>query len=149
VQLHQPTVLEEIKRLEAVLLVISFAPLDHLQKWIPHLAENFLEPSYQTQGLAIPANFVENTRFVTNPELDVYHAYGMGRNSFTKVYGRKILLQYALWKREGKPVQMPSEDPLQKGGDFVIGTDHKIKLAHVGADQTDRPSIEQILTALN
>lgn len=147
-QLHQPPVIEEMNRLNAAFLVISFAQLDHLKKWVPHFTENFLIPAYQEKGHTLPRSFFDCTRFVANPALDVYHTYGMGRNSATKVFGRKILLQYARWKREGKPVHVPTEDPLQKGGDFVVDLDLKIKLAHVGEDQSDRPSIAAILAAL-
>jgi hypothetical protein len=147
-QLHQPPVIEEMNRLNAAFLVVSFAPLDHLKKWVPHFVENFLKPSYQKHGFEIPRSFFDCTRFVANPTLEVYHAYGMGRNTATKVFGRKILLQYARWKREGKPVQLPTEDPLQKGGDFVVDLDMKIKLAHVGEDQTDRPALAAILAAI-
>lgn len=147
-QLHRPEVLTELTALEAHLLVISFAPLEHLRLWVPHFQENFLEPWYAEHAQPWPADLFARTRFLTDPNLAAYHAYGLGRNSVVKVYGPGILWQYVRWGIQGKPIHKPTEDPLQRGGDFVVDRAGQLTLAHLGRDQADRPPIADILGAL-
>lgn len=146
-QLHQPQVITALEELEAQLLVISFAKLDYLKKWLPHFQVNFLDPSYQEKGLAHSTPFAR-TRFLSDPTLDVYHAYGLDRNKMSEVYSREVLRQYARWRKEGKPIKLPSEDPLQRGGNFVVDRAGRLTLSHTGHNQSERPTVEDILTAL-
>ena len=147
-QLHLPPVLEKLAALEAQVLVVSFATLPHLQKWQPYFENDFLKAYYEEHNLTRPDQPFARTRFVADPERKVYKAYGLGRNSVFKVYGPAILGQYARWAIQGKPIKKPTEDVLQRGGDFVIGRDSCLSLAYVGRDQSDRPPIATILTAL-
>ena len=147
-QLHRPDILEKFKDLGAGVIVLSFAPLERLQKWVPDFRADFLEPYYKKfAGGPADVPFVY-TSFVADPTLSVYHAYGLGRNSAFKVYGAKIIWQYAVWAAQGKPIKKSGEDTLQRGGDFVVGRDGRLTLAHVGDDQSERPSIEAVLAAL-
>ena len=146
-RLHQPSVLAQLAALKASLLVISFAELDYLRRWVDHFRQNILEPSYQEQGVNCPQPF-ERTRFLANPDRSVYHAYGLGQNSPREVYSFKILRQYARWKAAGKPVELPSQDALQRGGDFVTGPSGRLTLAHTGRNQSERPPVEEILAAM-
>ncbi len=130
------------------MLVISFAPLEKLQRWVPHFQANFLEPYYEEHQQEIPTDFFSLTRFAADPDLTAYHAYGLGRNSVLKIYGPGILWQYAKWAVQGKPIAKPLEDPLQRGGNFVINQHHRLTLAHTGRDQSDRPPVSDILAAL-
>jgi hypothetical protein len=148
VQLHQPAVLEQFVSLSARIVVLSFAPLSKFQKWIPHFRDNFLQPKYQEQNLPFPDDIFARTRFVSNPDLSVYHAYGLDKNKPQEVYSRKVLLQYARWKLQGKPVHIPEEDPLQRGGDFVVNAAGILILSHTGKNQAERPSTDHILQAL-
>jgi len=40
-------------------------------------------------------------------------------------------------------------DPLQLGGDVVLGPDVRLRYVHVGRDPTDRPGVEALLAALD
>lgn len=131
------------------MLVISFATLPRLQAWVPFFRANFIEPFYQERGLKRTTALFDQTHFVANPSLAVYRAYGLGRNSHLKVYGPDILWQYAQWALEGKPLKKPTEDPLQRGGNFVVGRDSRLTLSHLGRDQSDRPKISEILAGLH
>ncbi len=148
-QLHQPDVLAELTRLDARLLVLSFAPLARLKKWVPHFQTSFLAPWYTEQGFSLPDYPFIRTAFVADPALKVYHAYGLGQNKPEEVYSRKILRQYARWRAQGKPVVSPTEDPLQRGGNFVINQQNRLTLSHVGNDQSDRPTVSDILAAVS
>ncbi len=147
-QLHQPDVLAEFERMEASLLVISFADLTYLTDWIPHLQANFLEPSYREAGINLERIF-SRTSFAADPAREVYHAYGLGLNTYREVYGLKILRQYARWKAQGKQVELPAQDPLQRGGNFVVNRAGRLTLSHTGHNQSERPAVSEILKALS
>lgn len=147
-QLHLPPVAAEIAALDARLLVLSFAPLDRLQAWLPRFRTEFVQARYRESGRAMPSDVFSRTRFLADPERAVYHAYGLGRNSVLRVYGPRIIWQYVRWALAGRPIARPTEDTLQRGGDFVVGCAGRLTLAHVGRDQSDRPPASALLAAL-
>lgn len=147
-QLHTPQIQQKIVELDARIVVVSFAPLDELRKWVPFFQKNFVEPFYDEEHLERPTDFFPRTRFVADPSLAVYHAYGLGRNSVWRVYGWRIVRAYFQMISRGRPILKPRADTLQRGGDFVINREGKLTLAHVGRDQVDRPSIEDVMAAL-
>jgi hypothetical protein len=147
VQLHQPAVLDQIAALDARLLVISFADLHRLAHWLPYFQRRFLAPSYTARGVTPPAEPFARTRFLADPARVAYHAYGLGRNTVLRVYGPRILWQYAKWARQGRPIRI-RDDTLQRGGDFIVGRDGRLTLAHTGRDQSDRPPIDMLLAAV-
>jgi hypothetical protein len=148
VQLHHPQVQSELAKLEAELLVVSFAPLQRLTDWVPFFQTHFVERYFSEQGLEPPADFFARTRFVSDPQLTAYQAYGLGRHSPWKAYGPKIVRQYLRFIARGKPLRMPHGDTLQKGGDFVVNRQGLITLSHIGLDQSERPRVSEVLAAL-
>ncbi|HUY75698.1 MAG TPA: AhpC/TSA family protein [Ktedonobacterales bacterium] len=142
-----PTMMNVLTARDAQLLVFSFATEERLRQWLPFFQRQFLEPAYAVRGLALPPDPFERTRFLADPTRAVYHAYGLGRNAVWRVYGSRILWQYATWGVQGKPIRL-NDDALQRGGDFVVGRDERLTLAHTGRDQADRPSPKQIIEAL-
>ena len=149
VQLHHPHIQSEFAKQQAELLVISFAPLERLIDWQPFFQKVFLERYFKEQNLDRPDNFFPRTRFVSDPELRGYHAYGLGRHSMLKAYGPKIVWQYLHFIAQGKPLRLPHGDTLQKGGDFVVNRHGLITLSHIGRDQSERPEMADVLAALN
>ena len=147
VQLHLPPFYQQIEALDAQLMVVSFAPLERLQAWVPHFVQWILTPQFEERGLSVPANILARTRFVADPTLDVYHAYGLDRMPVERAWSLKILRQYAKWKLQGKRIEKPSEDTLQRGGDFVVNSHGLLTLSHTGADQSERPSPTEIVAA--
>jgi hypothetical protein len=97
VQLLQPPFQEALVVQSAQLVVISFAGEERLRHWVSYFQRQFLAPAYASQGLAVPDTVFERTYFLADPSRAVYHAYGLGRNSIWRVYGPRILWQYALW----------------------------------------------------
>ena len=150
-QLHLPPTLQELAALDAHLLVISFAPLARLDRYTRYLRDTLIPMGYRERGLTPPANrdvLYARTRFAADPTLAVYHAYGLGRNSVLRVYGPRIIWQYVVWGLRGRRIRFGGEDTLQRGGNFVVGRDGRLTLAHTGRDQADRPPIAAILDAL-
>ncbi len=147
-QLHQPATLAEIASLDARLLVVSFAALAEFADWVGYFQKYFLHPSYKDRQLDIRPDVLSRTQFVADPALAVYHAYGMGRYSRWKAYGPSIVRQYLKFLFQGKPLRLPAQDTLQRGGDFVVGHDGRLTLSHVGTDQSERPSVAEVLAAL-
>lgn len=144
-QLHQPRSIEAIARRRATIVVVSFATPERLEEWLPYFRKHFLEPSLAGDDAG---RLLSGTRFATDPERAVYRAYGLGRHPARKVYSLKVLLQYARWTLEGRALRKASEDTLQKGGDFVVGSDGRLRLCHVGSDQSERPDVADVLGAL-
>ena len=132
-QLHQSLYRNDFN---AKVIVVTFAPPENVRRW----------QQYALFSEAPPELFA-HTRFAANPTLSAYHAYGLGRNSVLRVYRPAILLHYAGLYLRGKGLPRVSQDPLQRGGDFVI-RDGKILYSHVGRDQSDRPPVAQISALL-
>lgn len=147
-QLHQPETLAQIASLDGRLLVVSFAPLAEFTDWTGYFQKHSLRPYYKDHNLDIGPGTLSRTQFVADPELGVYHAYGMGRYSRWTAYGPSIVRQYLKFLFQGKPLRLPSQDTLQRGGDFVIGRDGRLTLSHVGTDQSDRPLVSDLLAAM-
>lgn len=147
-QLHRPQALDRFCEARARLLVVSFAPLAELKEWVPYFQKTFLERDYERLGLQLTESILSHARFVADPELIAYHAYGLGRHSVFEAYGPRIVWQYLRWMVEGKPIRMTRQDTLQRGADFAVGRDGRLTLSHVGRDQSARPRISDILDAL-
>lgn len=133
-QLHQSLYEHHIA---PTVLVISFAPAERLKRWVSTVIDEEVPRAWRT-----------NTYFIADPALHLYHAYGLERNSPFRVYGPRILLHYALRWVRGHGIPRVTEDPLQRGGDFIVNANGLIALSHVGVDQADRPKASQIFAAL-
>ncbi len=150
-QLHRPDVIETLKSLDAHMLVVSFAGLSRLDHWIRFFRRKFLSADWGKGSDAARGTqdlpFIR-TRFLSDPEREVYRAYGLGRLSPLKASGPHILSQYLRWAIQGRPVHLTSEDVLQRGGNFVVGRDGRLTFSHTGRDQSDRPPVDTILASL-
>lgn len=147
-QLHRPDIQEQLEAADARLLVVSFATLEEFTDWVPFFRKHYVERAFREHGWRRPPDFFARTRFLADPQLAVYHAYGMGRHSPLRAYGAKIAWRYLRFIAQGKPLRLPHQDTLQKGGDFVINREKRLTLSHIGRDQSDRPSLAEILAAL-
>jgi peroxiredoxin len=77
-----------------------------------------------------------------------YRAYGLGRGSWRRVWGLRTLRAYVRLLRAGRRPHPPSEDTLQLGGDFVVDPDGRVAYAYRSAEPDDRPSVDDLITAL-
>ena len=87
---------------------------------------------------------------LTDPERRTYRAYGLGRGSVARVWGRRAARRYVdLIRRDGLTgLRVPSEDTLQLGGDFVIAPDGTLVFGFWGAGPDDRPSVDELVSAV-
>jgi peroxiredoxin len=88
-------------------------------------------------------------RCLVDEQRAVYRAYGLGRASWLRTLTPRSLAPYIRLMFSARSVQRSSEqDVRQRGGDFVVGRDGRIRLAYASDDPADRPSVDAILAAL-
>lgn len=88
-------------------------------------------------------------RCLADESRTVYRAYGLGRASWRRTLTPRSLAPYLRLLLSGRMVRQASEqDVQQRGGDFVVGPDGRIRLAHASEDPADRPTVGAILAAL-
>lgn len=81
--------------------------------------------------------------------LAVYHAYGLGRLPWWRTFTLASLRGYLKFWRAGKKMPNPRADIYQAGGDFVVDPEGRLALVHPGRDPHDRPSVDEILAAID
>ncbi|GJM41953.1 MAG: hypothetical protein DHS20C20_22350 [Ardenticatenaceae bacterium] len=84
--------------------------------------------------------------FLVDHELNAYRAYGL-ESSILRAWSPRNLLYYAKAKLNGREMLGNRGDTHQLGGDFLVGGNGRIQLAHPSRDPVDRPSIDQLLQA--
>lgn len=121
---------DEIARLGATVVVISFAP--------PRRVAEYRER--------------KNLPFVilADPDLVAYRAFGLERAGWSRFFRGRVVARYLSLMLRGWVPRMPAEgeDPYQLGGDFVFDAGRRLIYAHRSADPADRPSAQQLLDAL-
>ena len=87
---------------------------------------------------------------LTDPRRETYRAYGLGRGSVRRVWGMRATKRYIEILREAGlgALRRPTEDTLQLGGDFVIGSDGILAWGFWGAGPDDRPSVDDLVIAV-
>ena len=78
----------------------------------------------------------------------VYHAYGLQRGSWWRVWGLNSARAYSRLLRQGRRLERPTGDTLQLGGDFVVDRDGRLAYAYRSTGPDDRPSVDDLLDAV-
>lgn len=93
--------------------------------------------------------FVDPLSVLADPDRTVYRAYGLGRGSWWRVWGPRVLGRYARLVRAGGRVERPApgDDLNQLGGDFVVGPDGMLRLCRPQTGPDDRPTVDELLAA--
>ena len=77
-----------------------------------------------------------------------YRAYGLTRGSWLQTLTPRALAPYIRSIVAGRAVSAASgQDIRQRGGDFVVGRDGRLTLAHASDDPADRPDLASIVEA--
>ena len=121
---------EEIERLGATVLVVSFTPPAKVKAYVERW----------------PLPFA----VVSDPEMAAYRGFALGRarvGSFFRpgVLWRFIKIIFRGWlpKKPGK-----GEDVLQLGGDFILDNAQRVVYAHPSTNAADRPSAATLVGQL-
>ena len=87
---------------------------------------------------------------LADPGRQLYAALGLGRTTWGRLMRPGLVWKYLkMVVRGGKVRRVPAgEDPLQLGGDFLLGPDRRVLWSHRSADPTDRPSADAILATV-
>ncbi|MEM7274109.1 MAG: AhpC/TSA family protein [Actinomycetota bacterium] len=90
-----------------------------------------------------------------DPERTSYRAYGLGRGTVRRVWGRRAIGRYRELLTDGdsgadsrRRLRVPTEDTRQLGGDFVVAPDGTLAWGFWGAGPDDRPSVDQLVAAV-
>lgn len=117
----------ELKALQAQVVVISFGSTFGAQAWLDEVEARFT--------------------ILLDPSRAAYTAYGL-EYSLARSWSIKVWLEYARLMLSGRKWRGIQGDSGQLGGDFVVDSNGVIRFAHRSDDPTDRPSISQLLVAL-
>jgi peroxiredoxin len=120
----------ELELRDAVVLVIAFEPAPRVEEYRRRHALPF--------------------RCLVDEARTAYRAYGLGRASWLRTLTPRSLAPYIRLMFSPQAVSRGSDqDVRQRGGDFVVGRDGRIRLAHVSDDPADRATVDAILGAVD
>lgn len=85
---------------------------------------------------------------LADPQRALYRRFGLGRGSFTEVWGFATLSLYRDLLRRGRRLRLPVQDTRQLGGDFVIDGDGYLVAAFRPRSPDARPEVDQLLAAV-
>lgn len=118
---------EELKHLNTEVVLISYGQQKEAREWLKEVC-----PSFQ---------------LLLDPEREVYHSYAL-KHSWPGSWNLKTLLYYVKALSSGTKWRGIKGDPVQLGGDFIIGRDGLFLLKHPSTQATDRPGVSDILDIL-
>jgi len=118
---------DEINRLNAQVLIISFGTPELAQAWLEETCAPFT--------------------MLLDPERVVYRAYGMGR-SWLRSWNVNTLWLYVRLLLSGRRWRGIQGDSAQLGGDFIVDANGIVRLAYSSRDPTDRPEVTHLLGIL-
>lgn len=125
-QLHRQQ--NELAERDAVVLVISFDPEPLVREFCPKRPWPF--------------------DCLVDERRTAYRAYGLTRGSWLRTLTPRALAPYVRLIFSGRAVRAaPGQDIRQRGGDFVVGRDGRLTLAHATDDPADRPDVASIVEA--
>lgn len=81
-------------------------------------------------------------------ERSVYRAYGMRESLLGAGLSPRVWISYARLIIKVRRLPRARENPLQLGGNFVVGPDGRLVLARPTARSTDRPDAETLMEAV-
>ena len=119
--------LDELEQLNTQVLIVTFGSLMGAQAWLKETCSPF--------------------RLLLDPERGVYQAYGLER-SLLRSWNLHTIWTYIKLLSSGRRWRGIQGDSAQLGGDFIIDSQDRIRLAYRSHDPADRPPVEDILDIL-
>lgn len=88
---------------------------------------------------------------VSDPNRAAYHAFGLERTTWARMFRPRALLGYLRLMFRGWGLRRPvaGEDVLQLGGDFILDAEGRLTYAYRSADPADRPGVDELLRAVS
>ena len=86
---------------------------------------------------------------LSDPERDVYRAYGLQRGRLSQLLSPGTVLAYVKLLAGGRIYHFRWSDLRQLGGDFVIDRQGIVRFEHRSAAPHHRPSVELLLVQLD
>jgi hypothetical protein len=87
--------------------------------------------------------------FYGDPARALYGALGFERASFARVWLRPaVWWRYAALIARGRRLHPPGQDVYQLGGDAVLDAGGRLRWVYASAGPEDRPTVDELLTAL-
>ncbi len=119
--------LPEFEALKTRIVVISFNRRDQARIWLDQTRVPFT--------------------FLLDPERKAYRAYGL-EYSLLRSWGLNVWQRYTQLLLHGRKWRGIQGDSGQLGGDILVDSNGRIRLAYRSHDPTDRPEIHALLAAL-
>ena len=119
---------QELDAASAVLVVISAEPAEEIA------------PVARKEGWTGPV--------LGDPARIVYHAFGLGRLPWHRVFTLRTLAMYVGFMLRGRFPQPPGQDARQQGGDFIVDGKGIVRLAYAGQSSDDRPPVDDLIRCL-
>ncbi|WP_420645880.1 AhpC/TSA family protein [Candidatus Leptofilum sp.] len=125
---------------------------DHVAQVVAH-QEQFEAANVQIATISFGTNYWSNVwlqetqspfSFLVDQQLAAYQAYGL-KSSAIRAWSPRSVLYYTRAKLQGRETLGNRGDTHQLGGDFVVGGNGRLLLAHPSSDPVDRPSLDQLL----
>ena len=127
--------LPEFEVLNTRIVLISFGRPDQARVW--------LEETCWLAPVEINAPFT----LLLDPERRAYRAYEL-EYSLLRSWGLKVWRRYAQLLFKGRMWRGIQGDSGQLGGDIIVDSTGRIRLAFRSHDPTDRPDVQSLLAAL-
>ena len=106
-------------------------------------------------GIVVAVSFEARTRLfqlsrqmqlpfvvLSDPERDVYRAYGLSRGALSQAFGWGTIWAYAKLLVRGRWYHFRQSDLRQRGGDFVLDAAGVVRYEHRGVAPHHRPPVE-------
>ncbi|MBI3163951.1 MAG: AhpC/TSA family protein [Chloroflexi bacterium] len=120
---------DEFAKLNTRVFIISFGTLPALQQWMNEVCGTFT--------------------VLLDRDRAVYKAYGLERSRLRSYHPRVVWIYIKRWFQRGKFYDSHGDDTSQLGGDFIVDKSGVLRLVHPSHDPADRPSVDELLRALN
>ena len=118
---------EELERLDVKVLIVSFGTLPAAQAWLEETCSPF--------------------ELLLDPERKIYEAYELERSAL-RSWNVRTIGRYVQLLASGRRWRGIQGDSTQLGADLIVDPDGVVRLAHYSHDPTDRPAVDDLLTAL-
>ena len=86
---------------------------------------------------------------LSDPERDVYAAYGLAQGSFLKIFSLRTVWTYVKHFARGRRYHHAASDWRQLGGDFILGEDGTVLYERRGQTPSDRSTVASLIARLD